>query len=223
MITLFRQLYRAFSEHPKRNIAIFGLDAAGKTSLLNHLRVQQGLRPYSDIVPTIGQNVLKFDHRKIDYTIWDLGGQLNFRASWNAYHADSDALIFVIDSHAHDRFEEALDEMEVLAQSPETQGIPFAVCLNKRDIATSPTVNDFFSRERLNTLFGSRPWQLFDTVFASGSHAQPPTPSDDTPPSSYSTEPCGVQDLTAWVFSVMTSPAVRDRAVQRQAATSQSH
>jgi len=51
-------------------ILLLGLDAAGKTSILNKITFGESLSS----VPTIGFNVEKVKYKNLNFSIWDIGG-----------------------------------------------------------------------------------------------------------------------------------------------------
>jgi small GTP-binding protein len=88
-------LARLFGKAEKKvNIAMCGLDNAGKTSILNYLK--QG-EP-NDTIATMGVNLEKFKLGKLSLSVMDLGGQEVFRQFWPTYIERADIFIYVVDS-----------------------------------------------------------------------------------------------------------------------------
>ena len=54
-------------------ILMVGLDAAGKTTILYKLK----LGDVVTTIPTIGFNVETVEYKNIEFTVWDIGGQLS--------------------------------------------------------------------------------------------------------------------------------------------------
>jgi small GTP-binding protein len=52
-------------------ILLVGLDSAGKTTILYQLKLEDQV----STVPTIGFNVETVKYKKIEFTMWDVGGQ----------------------------------------------------------------------------------------------------------------------------------------------------
>ena len=88
-------------------ILMIGLDAAGKTSVLYKLKLNELVTT----IPTIGFNVEHVQYRSLDMTIWDVGGQDKIRPLWKHYYESADAIIYVVDSNDPDRIEEAAAEL----------------------------------------------------------------------------------------------------------------
>ncbi len=59
-------------------VLMVGLDANGKTMLLYKLQLGDAVTT----IPTIGFNVEKVLYKKLDMTIWDIGGQDKIRCLW---------------------------------------------------------------------------------------------------------------------------------------------
>merc|ERR1712036_177402 len=101
---------RLFSKQEMR-ILMVGLDAAGKTTILYKLKLGEVVTT----IPTIGFNVEKVEYENINFTVWDIGGQDKIRKLWRYYYANTQGLIFVIDSNDRDRIEDArLELMQML-------------------------------------------------------------------------------------------------------------
>jgi small GTP-binding protein len=62
----------------EKRVLMVGLDAAGKTTLLYKLQLGDAVTT----IPTIGFNVEKVLYKKLDMTIWDIGGQDKIRCLW---------------------------------------------------------------------------------------------------------------------------------------------
>ena len=69
-------------------VLLLGLDAAGKSTLLQRLRHGDDAPPTS--VPTIGHDVERFEHGEHVYTVYDVGGQRQLRAQWERYFASGE-------------------------------------------------------------------------------------------------------------------------------------
>lgn len=54
----------------EKRILLLGLDNAGKTSLLFHIRDNK----FKDTVPTVGLNIELIQYKRYSLTFWDVGG-----------------------------------------------------------------------------------------------------------------------------------------------------
>ncbi|XP_063281508.1 ADP-ribosylation factor 1-like 2 [Pelobates fuscus] len=122
----------------KARILMLGLDAAGKTTVLYKLKLNETVCT----IPTIGFNVETVEPiRNVSFTVWDVGGQEKIRALWKHYFVNTDGLVFVVDSADWERFPEAKSELEAIFENHEMRGVPFLVMANKQDLpgARRPT------------------------------------------------------------------------------------
>ena len=55
----------------KAKIAMLGLDAAGKTTILYKLKINENVTT----IPTVGFNVEEINFHNLTMTVWDVGGQ----------------------------------------------------------------------------------------------------------------------------------------------------
>ena len=123
-------------EPVNNRILILGLDAAGKTSLLQRAIAKENVEPNFDINPTVGFNVemCRLDNTKrANYALWDVGGQDKIRSLWRHYFAGATGLIFVIDSTDGDRLEEASEELEKVLSDQDMKTVPLLIFANKQD------------------------------------------------------------------------------------------
>ena len=100
--TLIRLFNRLFGKEEVR-ILMVGLDAAGKTTILYQLKLEEPVTT----IPTIGFNVETVEYKNISFTVWDIGGQDKIRSLWRLYYQETQGLIFVVDSSDRERVAEA--------------------------------------------------------------------------------------------------------------------
>ncbi|KAJ2150096.1 Arf GTPase arl1, partial [Coemansia sp. RSA 637] len=109
---LFNQL--VFGDKEVR-ILILGLDGAGKTTILYRMQIGDVV----STIPTIGFNVETVTYKNIKFQVWDLGGQTNIRPYWRCYYANTDAVIYVVDSCDRDRITTSRDELAAMLEEEE--------------------------------------------------------------------------------------------------------
>lgn len=94
MSSILRRIFKG-KKVEKYEIAIIGLDGAGKTTIVNRL-----LR--SEFIPTtrtLGVNYRTVKYRQIEFNLIDLGGQEIYRnLLWHASLDKASAIVFVLDS-----------------------------------------------------------------------------------------------------------------------------
>ena len=137
-------------------ILILGLDGAGKTTILYRLQIGEVVTT----IPTIGFNVETVSYKNIKFQVWDLGGQTSIRPYWRCYYANTDAVIYVIDSQDRDRISTSKEELMQMLEEEELKDSALLVFANKQDMegAMSVTeVSDFLGLTQLKM----RTWTIF--------------------------------------------------------------
>merc|ERR1712203_60692 len=99
----FTKLWQRIVGKKEMRILMVGLDAAGKTTILYKLKLGEVVTT----IPTIGFNVETVEYKNISFNVWDVGGQDKIRKLWRYYYANTQGLIFVVDSNDRDRTEDA--------------------------------------------------------------------------------------------------------------------
>ena len=134
----FAKIYdRVFGFSRPTRILLLGLDAAGKTSVLYKLKLDELVTT----IPTIGFNVEELNYKNLSMTMWDVGGQDKIRRLWSHYYENSDAIMYVIDSNDKDRLSEARDELHKMLDEDQLRNASLLVLCNKQDLpsAMSPS------------------------------------------------------------------------------------
>lgn len=117
------------------NIAMIGLDGAGKSTVLYRLKFDA----YISTIPTVGFNCERVrgtvgNSRGISFVVWDVGGQERARSLWRAYVRSVEGLLFVIDSSDPERLEEARIELQRITRISDVASIPVLIIANKQDL-----------------------------------------------------------------------------------------
>ncbi|XP_039599059.1 ADP-ribosylation factor 1-like [Polypterus senegalus] len=112
-------------------ILMLGLDAAGKTTILYKLKLNETV----STIPTIGFNVETVEPiRGVSFTVWDVGGQTRIRPLWRHYFTNTQGLMFVVDSADPERFAEAQEELQCVLEQQELRRVPLVILANKQDL-----------------------------------------------------------------------------------------
>ncbi|KAM0748573.1 ADP-ribosylation factor-like protein 8B [Meredithblackwellia eburnea MCA 4105] len=131
MFAAFFNWLRSFFWTKHLEIALIGLQNAGKTSLVNVLSVGE----FSEsMVPTVGFNMRKVTKGNVTIKLWDIGGQPRFRSMWERYCWGVNAVVFLVDSADPGTFPAAKSELHSLLEKQELRGIPLLVLGNKSDL-----------------------------------------------------------------------------------------
>ena len=140
----------------KKNATILmvGLDAAGKTTILLKLKLNET----KETVPTIGFNVETVEYKNVKFHVWDVGGQEKLRQLWKHYYEGANAIIFVIDSNDRDRMNVAKAELDKLLTDPMLAGATLLVLCNKQDLPHRLTPVQIVDILNLRGEAGNRKW-----------------------------------------------------------------
>ncbi|KAH7108448.1 ADP-ribosylation factor family-domain-containing protein [Auriculariales sp. MPI-PUGE-AT-0066] len=117
-------------------LLMLGLDAAGKTTILYKLKLNQSVTT----IPTVGFNVETVTYKNVKFNVWDVGGQDKIRPLWRHYYTGTQGLVFVVDSQDRDRIDEAKNELQRILGDREMKDCLLLVFANKQDLpgAMSP-------------------------------------------------------------------------------------
>ncbi|EPQ26533.1 uncharacterized protein PFL1_05855 [Pseudozyma flocculosa PF-1] len=137
-----------FSKHLE--ICVVGLQAAGKTSLVNLLSSGQFA---DEMVPTVGFNMRKVRSGNTTIKVWDIGGQPRFRSMWERYCRGVSAILFVVDSSVPlPSGKDSTEQQQQQQQQPHLAGVPLLVLATKNDIKGAAGVDDVIRVMRLDTI-----------------------------------------------------------------------
>jgi small GTP-binding protein len=120
------------------SILILGLDASGKTTIMNRLKYGDNMVT----VPTIGFNCEHIKFGSLSFIGWDIGGQNRIRKLWHNYYENADAVVFVIDSSDRARFPEVKEELTKLTEHTYLKDCAFLIFANKQDLPNAASTNE---------------------------------------------------------------------------------
>ncbi|KDR75952.1 hypothetical protein GALMADRAFT_140525 [Galerina marginata CBS 339.88] len=111
-------------------LLMLGLDAAGKTTILYKLKLNQSVTT----IPTVGFNVETVTYKNVKFNVWDVGGQDKIRPLWRHYYTGTQGLVFVVDSQDRERIDEAKQELHRILSDREMKECLLLVFANKQDL-----------------------------------------------------------------------------------------
>jgi ADP-ribosylation factor related protein 1 len=116
------------------HILILGLDAAGKTTLLEKVKQMHGIPglEWDKILPTVGLNVGRIEAYNCMIIFWDLGGQVGLRSIWDKYYDEAHAIVYVVDSADGARLAESKQALDKVLAHADLTYAPLLVLANKQ-------------------------------------------------------------------------------------------
>ncbi|GJQ82437.1 hypothetical protein Trydic_g11851 [Trypoxylus dichotomus] len=166
VITLFSaQLQKlAFFLGIKRkevNVLVIGLNNSGKTTVINHFKNDEEKIEKTEIVPTVGFSVEKFQNQNLAFTAFDMSGHGRYRDLWEHYYKDCHGIIFVVDSSDRLRLVVVKDELDLLLQHPDVSNkrIPILFFSNKMDCKESLSSVKIAAALGLDKIM-DKPWHI---------------------------------------------------------------
>ncbi|HME51887.1 MAG TPA: ADP-ribosylation factor-like protein [Candidatus Lokiarchaeia archaeon] len=126
----------------KRNVKIVfaGLDNSGKTSMI--LGLEKKYSKMINVQPTKGVNRTQSTILGMTISVWDLGGQQQYRHQYvkdaELYLFDCDLIFYLIDVRDQKRFKESIDYYTQILHvlSKFEQNPPVIVCLHKSEVSS---------------------------------------------------------------------------------------
>jgi small GTP-binding protein len=152
-----------WSSKPVR-VLMVGLDAAGKTTILYKLKLNETVSS----IPTIGFNVEEVAFKNVNFTVWDIGGQDRIRKLWRHYYPATDAVIYVVDSNDAERLEESRMELESMLRDEALDRAILLVYANKQDLPNARSISEVANALQLPKM-SRRKWHLQGTSALNGS------------------------------------------------------
>ncbi len=130
----------------KLKIIFFGLDSAGKTSFF--FTIDRRFSKLMGVKPTRGESISTIRAAGATISLWDLGGQLQFREKYlsrsEIYLYEADLMFFFIDVQRADRFKESIQYLKRVKEDLNRleQNTPIIYVLTKADpdIIESPKI-----------------------------------------------------------------------------------
>ena len=176
---IFSKLFQKLFGKKEVRLLILGLDNAGKTTVLYQMQFGDS----KITVPTLGFNVETVQYQNLTFQMWDLGGQSELRPYWRCYFPKTNAIVFVIDSTDKERLNIVKQELFLLIQEEDLQGVPITILANKQDL------EEALSEIQISEIIGlseikNNQWAIFKTVAKTGK---------------------GLEDAFNWLIGILSS------------------
>ncbi len=148
-------------------VFIFGLELAGKTTLIKQLKNED----ITVIPPTINVAVTKALLQDLCLIIYDAPGQTNLKDLWVPYlKRDLDGLVFVMDVVHRMKYPAAKEVLFDIATNRNLLTVPLLILFNKKDLF-QPNIDILIQDLELNKFHG-RPIKWFLTSALNGDNVQ---------------------------------------------------
>jgi ADP-ribosylation factor-like protein 3 len=140
---------------PLIKVFVFGLDNAGKTSLMRLLATKKF--DYDYFPPTKKFRIINIQlDSGVKLVMWDMPGQKIFRQEWIRGAQASNLIIFMLDVADNHRFQEAKEEFWNMVNLYELHEIPILFLINKIDLicwneSVDQDIKKFFDLNRLDS------------------------------------------------------------------------
>ena len=137
------KLCSLFKSKKKARILMFGLDGAGKTSILYQLKFSGLIKT----TQTIGFNIETIKYKDLYIDIWDIGGFSIFPNDediilFKHYYQNTDGIIFVIDCNDKKRFGKANKGLLEIIKDEKLKNLPLLIFGNKQDLNEAISPNE---------------------------------------------------------------------------------
>ena len=128
-------------------IIILGIQNAGKTTILYRLSIGQLVKT----TPTIGSNVEEISYNNVKLQAWDLGGQESTRSIWDVYFTNTDAIVYVIDTH-DETYDDSKTQFYKLLKNEALKNAIILIYANKQDLPGAKSVGEIIQIYELDTI-----------------------------------------------------------------------
>ncbi len=114
----------------KNKIVFLGLDKSGKSTIISFLQTGR----FVEHTPTMGKKKSNIEVQGTRISLFDMGGQTDFRKLWNNELSDAKVVVFVVDVADEKRFDEAKKELHSLKTQIQKHNIDLIILANKIDL-----------------------------------------------------------------------------------------
>lgn len=146
-------------------LMLVGPAAAGKTTML----CKVNLGDVMPTIPTVGFQVDTVEYKDFRFTVWEHRPMADkIKQIWRRHYEGTDGIIFVVDSSAVERLEDAKRELHSLLEEKELAEAVLLVVANKQDLPHAVSCDEICDKLDLLSLRSDQRWFLQPTSAVSG-------------------------------------------------------
>lgn len=97
-------------------------------------------------------NVETISYKSVDFVAWDVGGRDKIRPLYRHYYANTQALVFIVDSNDRDRMAQACETLHGMLSEDELRDTILVVLANKQDLEKAASVDEVSKAMRFDEI-----------------------------------------------------------------------
>lgn len=180
-------IFNFLKRKAKNKIVICGLDSSGKSTIVSFLETGT----FVQHTPTMGKKRSDFVVQGTKLSLFDMGGQADFRKFWAGELSEAKCLIFVIDKVLKSRFQEAKKELHAILPTVFKNNLKLIVLANKSDLPGGASIAEIIETFELNKVDS---YEIFETSARTG---------------------YGLADAFAKIYSLLTGEVIKKTVVAK--------
>ena len=162
---IFSDIYDKLFKNKDITILMFGLDEAGKTTILYRINPEIDL----PTIPNIGFGNEIFKYKGLNMNVLDIRGHvLISKNPWKSYFQNTKGIIFVVDSNDPGRLDEVRDILNSILEEAELKEAALLIYANKQDLPNALKPSELAARLHLSFPSSQRPWFIQETCAITG-------------------------------------------------------
>ena len=138
----------SFLKQTKNKAVFCGLDSSGKSTIISFLQTGS----FVQHTPTMGKKLQEIEVEGTRISLFDMGGQSDFRDMWMGEIKNAKCVVFVVDMADPARFDEAKAEFDKLLPSMAKNQTNLLILANKYDKKDKAAVGDIIRKFNLMDL-----------------------------------------------------------------------
>ncbi|CAE7541831.1 unnamed protein product [Symbiodinium microadriaticum] len=157
-----------FSKKKEVKVVVIGYNGAGKSTFFNKINGRGKEQP--SISEYFQVDFFKF--KKVKLEVWDLDGKEEVLPLWRHYLANTQFVIFIVDSADRAHINDAKELLHTTFASPLLTQASLVVIANKQDLPDAMTAEEIEQLMDLNTLSQENHWCMRSCSASTGEGVQ---------------------------------------------------